>query len=98
MPHPVVLSADAINDIDEAFEYYNSRSYGLGFEFTDTLDGYFQKISRLPTASAIRYDNIRVKPIDTFPYTIHFTIEEDGSVIILRVFNTHQQPGKFSGL
>jgi len=96
MPHPVVLSADAINDIDEAFEYYNRRSYGLGFEFTDTLDAYFQKISRLPTASSVRYDNVRVKPIDTFPYTIHFTIEEDGSVIILRVFNTYQEPGKLS--
>jgi toxin ParE1/3/4 len=92
MPHPVVLSADAILDIDDAFEYYNSRSYGLGFEFTDTLDVYFNKISHLPTASAIRYDNVRVKPIDTFPYTIHFTIEPDGSVIILRVFNTHQAP------
>jgi len=67
-------------------------NYGLGFEFTDTLDAYFNKISRLPTASAIRYDNVRVKPIDTFPYTIHFTIEEDGSIIILRVFNTYQQP------
>lgn len=92
MTHPVVLSADAISDIDAAFEYYNSRSYGLGFEFTDTLDNYFQKISRLPTASAIRYDNVRVKPIDTFPYTIHFAIEQDGSVIILRVFNTYQEP------
>jgi hypothetical protein len=92
MTHPVVLSADAIADIDAAFEYYNSRSYGLGFEFTDTLDAYFKKISQLPTASAIRYDNVRVKPIDTFPYTIHFTIEEDNSVIILRVFNTYQQP------
>jgi plasmid stabilization system protein ParE len=91
MPHAVVLSADAINDIDQAFEYYNSRSYGLGFEFTDTLDAFFKKISNLPTASAIRYDKVRVKPIDTFPFTIHFTIEEDSSVIILRVFNTHQE-------
>jgi hypothetical protein len=92
MSHPVVLSADAIADIDQAFEYYNSRSYGLGFEFTGSLDAYFQKISRLPTASAIRYDNVCVKAIDTFPFTIHFTIEEDGSVIILRVFNTYQEP------
>lgn len=92
MSHPVVLSADAIADIDQAFEYYNSRSYGLGFEFTDTLDAYFKKIGRLPTASAIRYDNVRVKPVDTFPFTIHFTIEPDGSVIILRVFNTYQEP------
>ena len=92
MPHPIVLSADAVLDIDSGVEYYNSRSYGLGFEFADTLDNYFKQISRLPTASAVRYDNIRVKPVDTFPYTIHFTISEDNSVIILRVFNTNQQP------
>ncbi len=92
MPHPVVLSEAATLDIDKAFDYYNSRSYGLGFEFTDLLDSYFKKIGRLPTASAIRYDNIRVKPIDTFPYTIHFTIDDDNTVIILRVFNTNQEP------
>jgi toxin ParE1/3/4 len=92
MSHLIVLSAEAVLDIDEAVEYYNSRSYGLGFEFADTLDSYFRKISQLPTASAIRYDNIRVKPVDTFPYTIHLTIADDNSVIILRIFNTKQKP------
>ena len=92
MSHLIVLSADAILDIDTAVEYYNSRSYGLGFEFADTLDSYFKKISQLPTASAIRYDKIRVKPLNTFPYTIHFTIAEDNSIVILRVFNTNQKP------
>jgi hypothetical protein len=92
MAHSIVLAADAILDIDNAVEYYNGRSYGLGFEFADTLDSYFKKISQLPPASAVRYDNIRVKPIDTFPYTIHFTIADDNSVIILRVFNTDQKP------
>jgi hypothetical protein len=91
MSHPIVLSTDAVLDIDSAVEYYNSRSYGLGFEFAD-LDNYFKNIIQLPTASAIRYDNIRVKPIDTFPYTIHLTIAEDNSVIVLRVFNTNQKP------
>jgi plasmid stabilization system protein ParE len=92
MPFNVVLAADAINDIDEAVEYYNKVSFGLGFELTDTLDVFFNNIARLPTASAIRYDNVRVKAIDTFPFTIHFTIEGDSTVIILRVFNTKQQP------
>jgi hypothetical protein len=70
MPFSVVLSPDAINDIDIAVEYYNRLSEGLGFEFTDTIDNYFRKIARLPTATAIRYDNVRVKPVDTFPFTI----------------------------
>jgi hypothetical protein len=88
----VVLSPDAINDIDIAFEYYNKLSDGLGFEFTDTIDAYLKKIAKFPTSSAIRYDNIRVKPIEIFPFTIHFIIADDTTVIILRVFNTYQKP------
>ena len=63
MSHSIVLSTDAELDIDSAVEYYNSRYYGLGFEFADTLDNYFKKISQLPAASAIRYDNIRVEQV-----------------------------------
>ena len=92
MPYSVVLSPDAINDIDIAVEYYNNVSNGLGFEFTDILDKYLQKIAKLPSASAIRYDNVRVKPMSIFPYTIHFIIANEATVIILRIFNTYQKP------
>jgi hypothetical protein len=92
MAYHIVLSTDATLDIDEAVEHYNKISFGLGFEFVNTIDVFFTNIRRLPTASAIRYDNIRVKPIDTFRYNIHFTIANDTTVIILRVFNTDQQP------
>ncbi len=54
MPFLINLSADAIHDIDQAVEYYNKVSFGLGFEFANTLDVFFGNISRLPTASAIR--------------------------------------------
>ena len=92
MSYSVVLAEDAILDIDKAVQYYNGISFGLGFEFTDILDLYFKKIAALPTASAIRYDNIRVKAVDIFPFTIHFIISADNTVTILRVFNNNQKP------
>ena len=36
----ILLSPDAIEDIDKGFEYYNSKSDGLGFELTDTINVY----------------------------------------------------------
>lgn len=87
----LVLAADAINDIDQAVTYYNSVSEGLGWEFVDSIDRYFAKIIQVPTASAIRYDQIRVKPVDTFPFAIHYTIT-NLQILILRVFNTYQKP------
>ena len=92
MSFAIVLSPEAEEDIDYGFDYYNKLSDGLGFEFTDTIDRYLKKISEWPTASSIRYDNVRVKPIDTFPYTIHFIIADPSTVCILRIFNTWQQP------
>jgi hypothetical protein len=92
MAFSIILSPDAINDIDITFEYYNKLSDGLGFYFTDTIDAYLKKIARFPTATAIRYDNIRVKPVEIFPFTIHFLIADDTTVIILRIFNTYQKP------
>jgi hypothetical protein len=80
-----------INDIDQAVRYYNSLSDGLGFEFANTIDRYFIKIQLTPKASVIRYDKVRVKPVDTFPFAIHYTITVT-QIIILRVFNTHQRP------
>jgi hypothetical protein len=54
--------SDAVNDIDQAVDYYNGLSDGLGFEFTDTIDRYFSKIQQLPSAAAISYNDVRVKP------------------------------------
>ncbi len=71
-----------------AVKYYDELSNGIGLEFIDTLNIYFKKIASVPTASAIRYDNVRVKFIDTFP----FTIAPGNLIIVLRVFNTQQQP------
>ncbi len=92
MSFQIVLSPEAIEDIDSGFSYYNKLSEGLGFEFTDTIDYYLKRISQWPAATSIRYDSIRVKPIDTFPYTIHFTIADPNTIYILRIFNTWQQP------
>lgn len=41
----------------------------------------------------IRYDNIRCLPLKTFPYTIHFSINEADRVVIVRaVFQTSLNP------
>jgi hypothetical protein len=51
----IVLSPEAIEDIDTGFTYFNKLPEGLGFEFTDTIDLFLKKISQWPTAASIRY-------------------------------------------
>lgn len=93
MPYTILVTPTAVEDISIGIEYYNAIAADLGHRFADHVDQYFDRIAALPTASAVRYKNVRCKPMKRFPYLITFTIDEDQhSVNILRVFNTHQKP------
>lgn len=93
MSFSIFITPTASDDIAVAVEYYNALSPDLGYRFADQVASYFDHIAALPTASAIRYKNVRCKPVKRFPYLITYTIDESTtSVNILRVFNTYQEP------
>ena len=89
----ILITPTATNDIADAVEHYNAIATDLGYCFTDLVADYFGRIAELPTASAVRYRNVRCKPMKRFPFLIMFTIDEDAHAVnILRVFNTYQEP------
>jgi toxin ParE1/3/4 len=93
MPYTILVTPTATEDIAVAVEYYNAVAVDLGYRFADLVAEYFDRIAELHTASAVRYKNIRCKPMKRFPFLITFTIDEAvHSVNILRVFNTYQEP------
>lgn len=93
MPYTILLTPTATEDIAGAIEYYNALSTDLGYRFADMVAEYFDRIADWPTASAVRYKNVRSKPMKRFPYLINYTIDEaTHSVSILRLFNTYQEP------
>ena len=93
MPYTILVTPSAVEDITVAVEYYNAIATDLGYRFADLVAEHFDRIARLPTASAVRYKNIRCKPMKRFPFLITFTIDEAAyAVNILRVFNTYQEP------
>jgi len=93
MPYTIFVTPTATDDIAAAIEYYNALATDLGYRFADLVADYFERIAELPTASAVRYRNVRCKPMKRFPYFITFTIHDAAhSVHILRVFNTYQEP------
>jgi len=93
MPYTISITPTAADDISVAIEYYNSLATDLGYRFADVISDYLERIAMTPTASAVRYKNVRCKPVARFPFLITYTIDEAGrSVNILRVFNTYQEP------
>ena len=93
MPYSIRISPNAVRDLEAAVEYYNEKSENLGYRFAALVEKYFESIALFPTASSVRYKNIRCKPMITFPYLIMYTIDDATETIqILRVFNTYQDP------
>ena len=93
MPYSIFITPTATEDIAAGVEHYNAIATDLGYRFADLLSAYLGRIAELPTASAIRYKNVRCKPMRRFPFLIMFTIDEDARAVqILRVFNTYQEP------
>ena len=70
MPYTILVTPAATEDIAVAIEYYNALAVDLGYRFADLVAEYFDRIAELPTASAIRYKDVRSKPLKRFPYLI----------------------------
>ena len=49
MPYKLIIKADAYEDIVEAFAFYESKSHGLGDQFWNELQAFFDKIEKHPT-------------------------------------------------
>lgn len=55
LPYTINLTPSAIDDIQSAVDYYNSRSANLGFRFYDEVDFSLQDIANMPATYGYRY-------------------------------------------
>ena len=91
--YTINLTPAAVDDIQAAMDYYNSRSANLGFRFTDEVDSSLLAIATMPKAYGYRYKNVRAKLLYKFPFLIFFIIDDNKfTVEVLRIFNTNQDP------
>ncbi len=91
MVYSVTITPTALNDIQDALDYYNIISPNLGYRIADEIDASIGEISKMPLAYSFRYKNVRAKLLVKFPYLICFICNpDDYTITILRIFNTHQ--------
>lgn len=92
MAFTTVLDPRAIQDIQQAIDYYEEQQPGLGEQFENTLNEYLRKLEQNPFFQ-IRYDNVHCLPLKKYPYMIHYTVDEEEERVIVRaVFNTSRDP------
>ena len=94
MAYLVKVEERAFNDIQQAVNYYNGKQSKLGEKFYTSYKKTLRTLKRNPYFQ-IRYDAIRCIVIKSFPYMIHFSIDEkEKRIIIFAVVHTSLNPDK----
>ena len=92
--HKIIsITPEALDDLQQAIDYYNEQLQGLGIRFEGNVNDTFGKIQKMPKAASFAYDTVRYKVVEDFPFIITYE-ELDNLIAILRIFNTHQDDVK----
>lgn len=90
--YKIKIETFAKQDIQKDIRWYNSKKKGLGKEFHQEIKDHFEILKAIKFFQ-IRYDEVRCLPLKRFPYMIHYSVDEDRKLVIVRaVFNTHRDP------
>jgi len=91
MGNTLSLTSRAETDLMKAFNWYESRSLGLGHEFLRCVEARLNLIARAPELFRQRGPLHRLAKTDRFPYAVYFIWEvEEAHVAVRRVLHFSQ--------
>ena len=91
MIYALEIKEEAYRDIQDAYNYYESKQIGLGDRFVEELEEKINYIQVYPLHFREIEDDFRQVLIDIFPYQIIYEFNNT-NIIIYSVFNAYQNP------
>jgi len=73
----------AKQDIKEAALWYDKQQKGLGKRFTEEIRQKVYFIKKNPTATNIRFNEVRIAVLNSFPYLVHYSIDQTKETIVI---------------
>ncbi|OSZ82850.1 hypothetical protein CAP35_06185 [Chitinophagaceae bacterium IBVUCB1] len=91
--YKILFSPHALNDIEQATQYYNHQQDGLGKRFASEVLKAIESIKKNPALVSVRYDDIRCIVVKKFPFMIHYAFDEKLKIVtIYAVYSTYREP------
>ena len=90
----LIVTAEAAQDIDQAFAWYENQRFRLGEEFLSCLDACIQRVSRDPEIYAVVHENYRRSLVRRFPYAVFYEYANK-TVTIYAVFHVSRNPDRW---
>jgi plasmid stabilization system protein ParE len=94
MKYQLLVKEEALQDMTEAFIWYEQERIGLGVEFLDELGKYYSRISTNPEHYQL-HRNQRTAVMHRFPFKIVFEVEGE-NIIVYAVYHDKRNPEKLS--
>jgi plasmid stabilization system protein ParE len=82
MTLPITLKWEAERDIEEAFDWYEEQSEGLGSAFVEAVEAALANIAHNPRGYQVIYRSARRAGTQRFPYGLYFVIRKEDIVIV----------------
>jgi len=86
------IHPEARHEFQRAAAYYRTISPALAARFILEVESAFKEIALFPNRFAIKIAPARAKPLDVFPFLVHF-FEEENTVHVIAVAHTKRRPG-----
>lgn len=90
----IAIQPEAGSEIQEGYEWYESKAEGLGAEFIRAVDACLATIERNPTVYAVVHKQVRRALLRRFPYGIFYLIEGK-TIVVIACFHAHRDPKRW---
>ena len=90
----VRLTANAEQDLAEAYAWYEDRRIGLGEDFLSRVEAALAAIGRQPEKDRVVFDAFRRALVRRFPFAIYYEFTGD-AVIVFGVIHVARDPEKW---
>lgn len=82
MSLPLAYRAEARDEIDAAYAWYEQQRPGLGDKFLAALHKTVERIEGNPEMYGVAYRKIRGAPVRRYPYVVYYKIEEERILVV----------------
>ena len=91
MTYKIIVRPEARREIQEAFDWYEEQSEGLGGEFLRAADACLSGVQRSPDAYQVVHGEVHRALLRRFPYALFYLIRDD-TIIVLACFHVKRSP------
>ena len=88
----IIVRPEAEAEVQQAFDWYEEQSEGLGLEFLRAIEACLSGVTRNPFAYTVAKGlNVRRALVRRFPYALFYLVDDD-AIVVIAVFNIKRQP------